>query len=133
MAATPSSFFWQILQISCQFLIQSETATGFAYETVTGFNNIGDYDSGEVDFVDLNGDKVADYVYITADAENAIMDSLFYYAGGTMEYNVETELWTIPGYVDGEEGNILVEGYNNAVKNTINEARQQNGSEHCIH
>ena len=109
-----------------QFLIQSETATGFAYETVTGFNNIGDYDSGEVDFVDLNGDKVADYVYITADAENAIMDSLFYYAGGTMEYNVETELWTIPGYVDGEEGNILVEGYNNAVKNTINEEGAHN-------
>lgn len=50
------------------FLIRSGNGdtVSFTYKSVTGINAIGNYVQGEVDYVDLNDDGVADYVYIIA-------------------------------------------------------------------
>ena len=88
---------------STVFLIKNANGT---YTTTTGINNIGSYVQGEVDYVDVNRDGVADYVYITAAPTDAITDNLFYYAGGQGSYNTATGVYTIPGYVDGVAGQI---------------------------
>ena len=88
------------------FLIQNSDGT---FSTVTGYNNITDYNEGEVDYVNLDNDSAAEYVYIKAPAVTATTDVLFYYAGGQVAYDTEGDYWTIPGYVDGVAGNIYVE------------------------
>ena len=64
------------------FLIRSGNGdtVPFTYKSVTGINAIGNYIQGEVDYVDLNDDGVADYVYIIAASDTAKADGLFYYA-----------------------------------------------------
>ena len=65
------------------FLIHSGNGdtVPFTYKSVTGINAIGNYIQGEVDYVDLNDDGVADYVYIIAASDTAKAEGLFYYAG----------------------------------------------------
>ena len=65
------------------FLIRSGNGdtVPFTYKSVTGINAIGNYIQGEVDYVDLNDDGVADYVYIIAASDTAKAEGLFYYAG----------------------------------------------------
>ena len=73
----------------------------FTYKSVTGINAIGNYVQGEVDYVDLNDDGVADYVYIIAASDTAKAEGLFYYAGNNYSYNTTTGYWTINGFMDG--------------------------------
>ena len=65
------------------FLVRSGNGdtVPFTYKSVTGINAIGNYIQGEVDYVDLNDDGVADYVYIIAASDTAKAEGLFYYAG----------------------------------------------------
>ena len=65
------------------FLIRSGNGdtVPFTYKSVTGINAIDNYIQGEVDYVDLNDDGVADYVYIIAASDTAKAEGLFYYAG----------------------------------------------------
>ena len=65
------------------FLVRSGNGdtVPFTYKSVTGINAIGNYVQGEVDYVDLNDDGVADYVYIIAASDTAKAEGLFYYAG----------------------------------------------------
>ncbi len=85
-----------------KFLVRS----GSSFAVTTGYNNIVSYQAGEVDYVDLNKDGTADYVYIIADPADAQKEVLFYYAGGQIEY--AKGVWTVPGYIDGVAGTILV-------------------------
>ena len=104
-----------VVNANTVFLVRSENADGsYSYKSITGFANIDSYGEGEYDYVDLNKDGVADYVYITAENKAAKVTSLFYYAGGQAQWNASTETWTIPGYVDGVAGSILADGYTNA-------------------
>ena len=97
------------------FLIKS----GAGFITITGVNNIGSYQAAEVDYVDLNNDGVADYVYVIGQAVNAVADSLFYYAGGQISYDVATQVYTVPGYVDGVAGELKITYANATFYNTI--------------
>ena len=91
-----------IVNANTVFLVK----TGNTYTTVTGFQNIGNYVSGEVDYVDVDNNGVADYVYITAAATASKVTSLLYYTGEQMSY--ANGYWTVPCYVDGEKTTVLV-------------------------
>lgn len=93
------------------FLIRSGNGdtVSFTYKSVTGINAIGNYVQGEVDYVDLNGDGVADYVYIIAASGTAKAEGLFYYAGNNnYSYNTTTGYWTINGFMDGVDATLTV-------------------------
>ena len=88
------------------FLVRNNTTNPYTFKSIVGLGNIDNYAQAEVDFVDLNGDKVADYVYVIADPVAAKVTSLFYYANEQISYDAKTGVYTIPGYVDGVKGNI---------------------------
>ena len=119
-----------IINANTVFLIRSGNATtGYTFKSVTGFNNIDNFNSDEVDFVDLNGDRVADYVYILATTEASKVTSLFYYDVDQAYWTAATNTWTIPGYIDGVKGEIYASGYENDFVNLIkNTYRTTNGA-----
>ena len=94
------------------FLVRSGNGdtVPFTYKSVTGINAIGNYVQGEVDYVDLNDDGVADYVYIIAASDTAKAEGLFYYAGNNnyYSYNTTTGYWTINGFMDGVDATLTV-------------------------
>ncbi len=93
------------------FLVRSGNGdtVSFTYKSVTGINAIGNYVQGEVDYVDLNDDGVADYVYIIAASDTAKAEGLFYYAGNNnYSYNTTTGYWTINGFMDGVDATLTV-------------------------
>ena len=93
------------------FLVRSGNGdtVPFTYKSVTGINAIGNYVQGEVDYVDLNDDCVADYVYIIAASDTAKAECLFYYAGNNnYSYNTTTGYWTINGFMDGVDATLTV-------------------------
>ncbi len=94
-----------IVDANTIFLVKNADDT---FTSITGYNNIESYVAGEVDFVNLDKDRAAEYVYITAEPEDATTNNLFYYNDGQIEYNTKDHVWTIPGYVDGVAANIYV-------------------------
>ena len=93
------------------FLVRSGNGdtVPFTYKSVTGINGIGYYVQGLVDYVDLNDDGVADYVYIIAASNTAKAEGLFYYAGNNnYSYNTTTGYWTINGFMDGVDATLTV-------------------------
>ena len=103
-----------IVNANTMFLVRSGKGTAaspYTFKSVTGYANIDKFVSGEVDFVDLNKDNVADYVYITADLESAKTTSLFFYDGAQRAYTISQTTWAVPGYVDGAEKTIYVNTY----------------------
>ena len=94
-----------IVDANTIFLVKNADDT---FTSITGYNNIESYVVGEVDFVNLDKDRAAEYVYITAEPEDATTNNLFYYNDGQIEYNTKDHVWTIPGYVDGVAANIYV-------------------------
>ena len=93
------------------FLVRSGNGdtVPFTYKSVTGINAIGNYVQGEVDYVDLNDDGVADYVYIIAASDTAKAEGLFYYAGNNnYSYNTTTGYGTINGFMDGVDATLTV-------------------------
>ena len=106
------------------FLVRTN-ATPYTFKSIVGLGNIDNYAQAEVDFVDLNGDKVADYVYVIADPVAAKVTSLFYYANEQISYDAKTGVYTIPGYVDGVKGNIYADEKDLAVVNLLTDLRSQ--------
>ena len=123
----PTMVVYKDTQINSNGLVANDNTTylirtgsyadGYTYTKVTGFRAIDNFDEGEVDFVLSNG--VAQYVFITADATSAKSTSVFFYVGGQATYDYKTEMWTIPGYVDGVEGKVLAEGRNSTYADKI--------------
>ena len=106
------------------FLVRTN-ATPYTFKSIVGLGNIDNYAKDEVDFVDLNGDKVADYVYVIADPVAAKVTSLFYYANEQISYDAKTGVYTIPGYVDGVKGNIYADEKDPAVVTLLTDLRSQ--------
>ena len=106
------------------FLVRTN-ATPYTFKSIVGLGNIDNYAKDEVDFVDLNGDKVADYVYVIADPVASKVTSLFYYANEQISYDAKTGVYTIPGYVDGVKGNIYADEKDPAVVNLLTDLRSQ--------
>ena len=99
---------------STLFLVRSKNVDGtYKYEAITGINNIGNYAPAEVDYVDLNGDRVADYVFVIGESVAAKAEGLFYYAGNNnYSYDATTGYWTIGGFMDGVDATIKVKNPN---------------------
>lgn len=110
---------------STVFLIRSgNDEDGYTFESITGINNIGKYDKNDVDYVDANEDGVADYVYVIAPSLASKTTNLFYYNDGQLTQNTATKLWTVEGYLDGQEGSIVVD---TTAKDTIVKNQKDNG------
>ena len=104
---------------STMFLIRSGSDdSNYKLTPVTGYKNIVDYISGEVDFVDVNGDTYADYVYITAKPTTESGWHIFY-AGAkvvsdstgnkaVMQYTKNSSTTTVYGWLDGVEGSVTI-------------------------
>ena len=107
------------------FLVRNNTTNPYTFKSIVGLGNIDNYAQAEVDFVDLNGDKVADYVYVIADPVAAKVTSLFYYANEQVSYDAKTGVYTIPGYVDGVKGNIYGSKDDAIVLTLLNALRTQ--------
>ena len=93
-----------------QYLIQS--ASG-AFTTATGFNNIASYVNATVDYVDVNGDGRADYVFIKGDPTTAKSSALFYplydsEGNALAQLDPATGIYSVYGLVNGVPGTIQV-------------------------
>ena len=102
------------------FLVRSgagTTANPYTFKSIVGFTNIDNYVAGEVDYVDLNGDNVADYVYVIAPSATSKVTSLFYFDGQQGAYTLADGTWVVKGYVDGVAGEVKFADY--AALNTV--------------
>ena len=103
------------------FLVRSgadTTANPYTFKSITGFTNIDNYAKGEVDYVDLNGDSVADYVYVIAPTTTSKVTSLFYFDGQQGAYTLADGTWVVKGYVDGVAGEVKFANFD-ALQNTL--------------
>ena len=103
------------------FLVRSgadTTANPYTFKSITGFTNIDNYAKGEVDYVDLNGDNVADYVYVIAPTTTSKVTSLFYFDGQQGAYALADGMWVVKGYVDGVAGEVKFANFA-ALQNTL--------------
>ena len=116
---------WQlVVNDNTTFLVRTKTGTSYTFSSVKGFTNVGSYTSAEVDFVDVNGDRVADYVYVTAPSATSKVTSLFYFDGQQGAYTLADGTWVVKGYVDGEAGEVKFANYA-ALNSTL--TKQVNG------
>ncbi len=108
---------------STQFLIGSIVNGNYVFTTVTGYKNIVNYkDTKETDFVDVNGDGYAEYVYITAPAADSTGWHIFYADAKVvsdktvdapqMRYSKDTSTTTVYGWLDGVEGSVTIRNSN---------------------
>ena len=103
-----------VVNANTVFLVRSgagTTASPYTFKTVTGFTNIDNYVAAEVDWVDLNGDNVADYVYVIGATTTSKVTSLFYFDGQQGAYTLADGTWVVKGYVDGVAGEVKFANY----------------------
>ena len=103
-----------VVNANTVFLVRSgagTTASPYTFKTVTGFTNIDNYVAAEVDWVDLNGDNVADYVYVIGATTSSKVTSLFYFDGQQGAYTLADGTWVVKGYVDGVAGEVKFANY----------------------
>ena len=117
-----------VVNANTVFLVRSgagTTASPYTFKTVTGFTNIDNYVAAEVDYVDLNGDNVADYVYVIGATTTSKVTSLFYFDGQQGAYTLSDGTWVVKGYVDGVAGEVKFANYD-ALQNTLRDAYGSN-------
>ena len=110
-----------VVNANTVFLVRSgagTTASPYTFKTVTGFTNIDNYVAAEVDWVDLNGDNVADYVYVIGATTTSKVTSLFYFDGQQGAYTLSDGTWVVKGYVDGVAGEVKFANFD-ALQNTL--------------
>ena len=103
-----------VVNANTTFLVRSGAGTSaspYTFKSITGFTNIDDYDAAEVDWVDLNGDNVADYVYVIGATTSSKVTSLFYFDGQQGAYTLADGTWVVKGYVDGVAGEVKFANY----------------------
>ena len=103
-----------VVNANTVFLVRSGAGTSanpYTFKSVTGFTNIDNYVAAEVDWVDLNGDNVADYVYVIGATTTSKVTSLFYFDGQQGAYTLSDGTWVVKGYVDGVAGEVKFANY----------------------
>ena len=100
------------------FLVRTGTfETGFTYTVVKGYENIGNYSgTATVDYVNLDGDLYADYVYVTGTADASTGKQMFYLTSSNVQAVLKSDnikYYVLTGIVDGVPGTIEVK-YNTA-------------------
>ena len=117
-----------VVNANTTFLVRSGAGTSaspYTFKSITGFTNIDNYNAAEVDWVDLNGDNVADYVYVIGATTSSKVTSLFYFDGQQGAYTLADGTWVVKGYVDGVAGEVKFADYD-ALQNTLRDAYQSN-------
>ena len=115
-----------VVNSNTTFLVRSGAGTSaspYTFKSVTGFTNIDNYVAAEVDWVDLNGDNVADYVYVIGATTSSKVTSLFYFDGQQGAYTLSDGTWVVKGYVDGVAGEVKFANYD-ALQKTLRINRQ---------
>ena len=110
-----------VVNANTVFLVRSGAGTSanpYTFKSVTGFTNIDNYVAAEVDWVDLNSDNVADYVYVIGATTTSKVTSLFYFDGQQGAYTLSDGTWVVKGYVDGVAGEVKFANYD-ALQNTL--------------
>ena len=114
-----------VVNANTVFLVRTNVGTdakpSYTFKTITGFTNIDNYIAAEVDWVDLNGDNVADYVYVIGATTTSKVTSLFYFDGQQGAYTLSDGTWVVKGYVDGVAGEVKFANYD-ALQNTLRDA-----------
>ena len=114
-----------VVNANTTFLVRTNVGTSakpsYTFKSITGFTNIDNYVADEVDWVDLNGDKVADYVYVIGATTTSKVTSLFYFDGQQGAYTLSDGTWVVKGYVDGVAGEVKFANYD-ALQNTLRDA-----------
>ena len=103
-----------VVNANTVFLVRSGAGTSaspYTFKSITGFTNIDNYNAAEVDWVDLNGDNVADYVYVIGATTSSKVTSLFYFDGQQGAYTLADGTWVVKGYVDGVAGEVKFANY----------------------
>ena len=93
-----------------QFLVKNGNGT---FSAITGYTNIGSYNSAEVDYVNLDADQYAEYVYIIGAPADLNSSSLFYLTSTQVQYILVNgtqvvDHYILTGFVDGVMGTIKV-------------------------
>ena len=111
-----------VVNANTTFLVRTNVGTdakpSYTFKTITGFTNIDNYNPDEVDYVDLNGDNVADYVYVIGATTSSKVTSLFYFDGQQGAYTLSDGTWVVKGYVDGVAGEVKFANFD-ALQNTL--------------
>ena len=110
-----------VVNSNTTFLVRSGAGTSaspYTFKSITGFTNIDNYNAAEVDWVDLNGDNVADYVYVIGATTSSKVTSLFYFDGQQGAYTLADGTWVVKGYVDGVAGEVKFANFD-ALQNTL--------------
>ena len=111
-----------VVNSNTMFLIRTNVGTdakpSYTFKSITGFTNIDNYNPAEVDYVDLNGDNVADYVYVIGATTSSKVTSLFYFDGQQGAYTLADGTWVVKGYVDGVAGEVKFANYD-ALQKTL--------------
>ena len=111
-----------VVNSNTTFLVRTNVGTdakpSYTFKSITGFTNIDNYNPAEVDYVDLNGDKVADYVYVIGATTSSKVTSLFYFDGQQGAYTLSDGTWVVKGYVDGVAGEVKFANYD-ALQKTL--------------
>ena len=98
------------------FLVRSSTSVAnvYTYTVVKGYENVANYTNATVDYVNLDGDSYADYVYITGEPADATYFGMFYLTDSVVQATLKADggvdFYTINGIVDGKEGSIKLDG-----------------------
>ena len=117
-----SGTYTLVVNSNTTFLVRSGAGTSaspYTFKSITGFTNIDNYNAAEVDWVDLNGDNVADYVYVIGATTSSKVTSLFYFDGQQGAYTLADGTWVVKGYVDGVAGEVKFANFD-ALQNTLN-------------
>ena len=96
---------------STQYLIGvKDPATGACtFSTVTGYTNVAKYTGVTVDYVDLDKDGYADYVYIKGDAEAVETNNFVYLDSTASFYDNDTVTYVFTdAYVNGVKTDVRV-------------------------
>ena len=116
-----SGTYTLVVNSNTTFLVRSGAGTSaspYTFKSITGFTNIDNYNAAEVDWVDLNGDNVADYVYVIGATTSSKVTSLFYFDGQQGAYTLSDGTWVVKGYVDGVAGEVKFANYD-ALQKTL--------------
>ena len=122
-----SGTYTLVVNSNTTFLVRTNVGTdakpSYTFKSITGFTNIDNYNPAEVDYVDLNGDNVADYVYVIGATTSSKVTSLFYFDGQQGAYTLADGTWVVKGYVDGVAGEVKFANYA-ALESTLKINRQ---------
>ena len=97
------------------FLVQSPVAP-YTYTVVKGYENMANYTVAAnvtVDYVNLNGDSYADYVYVTGTPDSANYNGMFYLTSNNAQAVLGVggiDHYVLTGIVDGVPGTIKLAG-----------------------